>query len=138
MFGFAGNGVKFLTGPLSNRAGVAPMMAGFVALMRLATVAVVAVPTEIGLLAAAVALGVGYGGVDALLAPLVRSLFGADHLSSVYGAVTPTFGVVGRLTPLAVGARFEQYESFTIPFTLAAGVGMVGVLAFAGLARFEN
>lgn len=136
-FGVAGIGVKFITGPLSNRAGIAPVMAGFAAVMCLATVAVVAVPTEVGLLAAAVALGVGYGGVDALLAPLVRSLFGTVHLSSVFGAVTPAFGVVGGLTPYAVGAGFERFGSFVIPFVLAAGVGTVAVLAFAGLARCE-
>lgn len=111
-------------------------MAGFAAVMCLATVVVVAVPTGVGLLTAAVALGVGYGGVDALLAALVRSLFGTEHLSSVFGAVTPAFGVVGGLTPSAVGAGFERFGSFVIPFVLAAGVGTVAVLAFAGLARY--
>jgi MFS family permease len=137
-FGLAGIGVKFATGPLSDRAGIAPVMAGFVTVMCLATIAVVTVPTQGGLLAAAVTLGMGYGGVDALLAPLVRSLFGADRLSSVFGAVTPAFGVVGGLTPIAVGVGFARFGSFVLPFVLAAGVGAVAVIAFAGLAYFER
>ncbi|WP_336327267.1 hypothetical protein [Halovenus sp. HT40] len=61
-FGLAGIGIKFRTGPLSNRAGIAPVMAGFAAVMCAATVAVVALPTGVGLLAAAILLGV-VGGI---------------------------------------------------------------------------
>lgn len=137
-FGVAGIGVKFLTGSLAERAGIAPVMAGFAAVMCVATVGVVAVPTTTGLLVAATLLGVGYGGVDALLSPLLASLFGTENLSSLFGVVTPAFGVVGGIVPYAVGTAFDRFGSFEVPFLLAAAVGAIAVLAFAAIARAEG
>lgn len=122
----------------ADRAGIAPVMAGFVAVMCVATVAVVAIPTTAGLLTAAVLLGVRYGGVDALLAPLLASLFGAEDLSSMFGAVTPAFGVVGGIVPYIVGAGFDQLGSSDVPFLFAASIGTISVLAFAAIARIES
>jgi MFS family permease len=131
IFGASSVAIKLTTGPISDRAGIAPTMAGFVTVMCVSTVILVSQQTSTGLLVAAALLGAGYGGVDALLSPLIASVFGVEKLSSVFGAVTVAFALAGSIVPYAVGAGFDRLGSFEVPFLLAAvvGSGAIGALA---------
>lgn len=138
VFGGASVGIKLTTGPISTRAGIVPTMAGFAAAMSAATLSLVGVQTTGSLIAAAAVLGAGYGGFDALLSPLLATLFGVERLGTMFGTVAVAFALAGSIVPYAVGAGFDQFGSFEIPFVLAAGAGSGAVVALAVISRVAD
>jgi MFS family permease len=71
---------------------------------------------------AIVLLGAGWGGVYTLLQLLAAETFGVRDLGKILGTITvlDTFG--GGMGPFLTGLMYDAYGSYTIPFTLIAGM----------------
>ncbi|PSK88764.1 NNP family nitrate/nitrite transporter-like MFS transporter [Murinocardiopsis flavida] len=126
-------------GALSDRIGpVKVCMISFVGTALLAAVLAfkppVEVPAGISFVLIAVALGLGTGGVFALVAKLVEP----SRVGTVTGLVGAAGGLGGYFPPLVMGVVFQATGAYTIGFVLlaltAAAVAVYTARAFGGAA----
>lgn len=121
---------KFVAGGIADVIDVDRTMIGCVGLMFVATVLLVVIPTPTSILVLAAVFGFGYGGIAALMSPLVANLFGTADLGTLFGTTAIGFAVSGVFVPYLVGFGFDQFGTYSVPFLAAAGVSLLGALAF--------
>lgn len=124
---------KFAAGGIADRAGADLTMAGFVALMCLVTPVMVAFPTPTSVVVLAALFGFGYGGIAALMSPLMAELFGTADLSTLFGLTSIGFAVAGIIVPYLVGFGFDLFGTYDVPFLAAAAVGFAAAVAFLAI-----
>ena len=122
---------KFIAGGVADRVGTDVTLVGCVLLMFAATVLLVLVPTPASILVLSAAFGLGYGGVAALMSPLLANLFGTGDLSTLFGVTAIGFAISGTAVPYLVGLGFDVFGTYDVPFLAVAGVGLIGAVAFA-------
>ena len=122
---------KFIAGGVADRVGTDVTLVGCVVLMFVATVLLVLVPTPASILVLSAAFGLGYGGVAALMSPLLANLFGTGDLSTLFGVTAIGFAISGTTVPYLVGLGFDVFGTYDVPFLAVAGVGLIGAAAFA-------
>lgn len=121
---------KFVAGGIADVIDVDRTMIGCVGLMFVATVLLVVIPTPRTMLVLAAIFGFGYGGIAALMSPLVANLFGTANLGTLFGTTAIGFAVTGVFVPYFVGYGFDLFGTYSIPFLAAAAVSLLGALAF--------
>lgn len=120
---------KFVAGGIADVVGAGRTMAACVGLMCTATVLLVAVPTPVTILVLAGLFGLGYGGIAALMSPLLADLFGTADLSTLFGVTAIGFAIGGTVVPYLVGVGFDRFGTYEIPFLAAAVAGAVAIVA---------
>lgn len=83
---------------------------------------------------ALVSIGLGRGCFDANTAPITADMVGAERCSSAYGILNCAGCIVAGFTTLA-GGWLRQHVSFSVVFTAAGAVLVVGVVCLLMLAR---
>ncbi|ARS89370.1 MFS transporter [Natrarchaeobaculum aegyptiacum] len=126
---------KFTAGWAADRIGTDWMMATCVVLMCVPTLLLVAVPTPTTVLVLSAVFGFGYGGIAALMSPLVANLFGTGDLSTLFGITCIGFAVAGVSVPYAVGQGLDTFGNYEIPFVVTAAVGLLSAVLFVGVRR---
>ncbi|WP_241430880.1 MFS transporter [Natronolimnohabitans innermongolicus] len=121
---------KFTAGWAADAIGTDRMLAACTGLMCVALLAMVAVPTPATLLALSAVFGFGYGGIAALMSPLVANLFGTDDLGTLFGLTCIGFAVAGVAAPYAVGVGVDRFGSYDVPFAAAAVIGLISAAFF--------
>jgi MFS transporter, OFA family, oxalate/formate antiporter len=90
-------------------------------------------PWELG--CDAVLYGLGYGGVIALLAPVVTEILGPQKICRSLGLVTTSRGLGILLGPWAVGVMAHRTSSYALPFLMCAALALCAALLFDRLYR---
>jgi OFA family oxalate/formate antiporter-like MFS transporter len=124
---------KFVAGGIADRAGAGRTMAICVGLMCAATVLLIAIPTPTTILVLAGLFGLGYGGIAALMSPLLADLFGTADLSTLFGVTAIGFAIGGTIVPYLVGIGFDLFGTYEIPFLAAAAAGVGAIVALLGV-----
>ena len=124
---------KFAAGEIADRVGPDLTMAGFVALMCVVTPMMVAFPTPASIVVLAALFGFGYGGIAALMSPLMADLFGTADLSTLFGLTCIGFAVGGTVIPYLVGFGFDVFGTYDVPFLIAAVLGFAAAGAFLAI-----
>lgn len=122
---------KFIAGAVADRIGMDITMVICVGLMFIATVLLVLVPTPVSIIILAAIFGLGYGGIAALMSPLVANLFGTADLSALFGVTSIGFAITGVTVPYFVGTMFDLIGTYEIPFLIVALFGLISAIAFA-------
>ena len=86
-----------------------------------------AFPAYAGLLAFAVALGVGYGGWVALSPSVVADLFGAQGMGGTVGFLYTSAGVGALFGPLIAGLIVDRSGSYTVAVAAALVLGLLAI-----------
>lgn len=128
---------KFVAGPIADRVGTARTIAGCAGLMGATTILLAAFHVPLSIPALALAFGLGYGGISALLSPLIADLFGTLDLSALFGVSSIGFAVAGSTVPYLVGFGFDATGTYIPSFVIAGALGMSagGLLLVAARGR---
>ncbi len=122
-----GLAAKVGSGLLADRFGRKPIFVGTLALM-CAGAWLVPNVGENGVWSALLLFGLGWGGLYTLLQLLAADCFGVRHLGKILGTITvlDTFG--GGLGPFITGLLYDRFGSYSVPFTIVAGLVTVALL----------
>ncbi len=85
----------------------------------------------------AVSFGVFYGGIVSLLPPICMDLFGGRAVSSAIGVLYSAAAVGNLAGPVAAGAAFDQWGSYTPVFVACAITSTIGLWGGWRLLRCE-
>lgn len=122
-----GLAAKVGSGILADRLGRKPI---FVATLVLMCAGAWFIPNagEGGIWLALLFFGLGWGGLYTLLQLLAADYFGVRHLGKILGTITvlDTFG--GGLGPFVTGVLYDRTGSYTLPFTIIAGLVTLALL----------
>jgi len=100
--------------------GIAIMVASAFALLALGTN-----PSRWGAYAYAVLLGVGYSATASLIPAMVSDRFSGRHFGAIVGAGLIGSAAGSAVGPLLAGTLYDATGSYTAPFLIAAGCGVV-------------
>jgi len=101
-------------------AGIAIMSASALVLLALG-----AAPTALGAYGYAVLLGVGYSATASLIPAMVSDRFSGAHFGAIVGVGLMGSAAGSALGPLIAGRLYDVTGSYTLPFLIAAGCGVV-------------
>ncbi|GAB2545450.1 MFS transporter [Nocardia heshunensis] len=135
-FAIAGVLARPIGGILSDKVGpIRVLIAAFAGAAVLAMVLAIEPPAELAagsaLVAMAFCLGLGTGGVFALVAELVAP----ERVGTVTGLVGAAGGLGGYFPPLVMGFAYGQTDSYTIGYLLLAGTAAAALLYTVALRR---
>ena len=85
----------------------------------------------------AVSFGLFYGGIVSLLPPICMDLFGGRAVSAVIGVLYSAAAVGNLAGPVAAGAAFDRFGSYTPVFAACAVSSLIGVWAGWRLLRSD-
>lgn len=118
---------RFGLGGFSDRIGRREMLTGVYAAMAVLFVGWLTFENAIALGAFALLYGVSYGGFVGTCPPLATDYFGPKAISGVIGVLYTAAGVGYLIGPLAAGAAYDLYQSYTFP--IAAGAAALAAAA---------
>ena len=75
----------------------------------------------------ATCFGIGYGACIPQSTVMSAQFFGIEHMSTVAGALSQANMIGGIVGPLMAGILFDTTGSYTIPFLIAASLGILGL-----------
>ena len=101
-------------------AGIAIMSASALVLLALG-----AAPTALGAYGYAVLLGVGYSATASLIPAMVSDRFSGAHFGAIVGVGLMGSAAGSALGPLIAGRLYDVTGSYTLPFLIATGCGVV-------------
>ena len=101
-------------------AGIAIMSASALVLLALG-----AAPTALGAYGYAVLLGVGYSATASLIPAMVSDRFSGAHFGAIVGVGLMGSAAGSALGPLIAGRLYDLTGSYTLPFLIATGCGVV-------------
>jgi MFS family permease len=104
--------------------GIAIMVASAFVLLSLGTN-----PSPLGAYGYAILLGAGYSVTAALTPAMVSDRFSGRHFGAIVGIGLMGAAVGSALGPWVAGTLYDATGSYTIPFLIAAGCGVVAGLA---------
>lgn len=119
-------GGKLLAGPLADQTGTAVTIAGCAGIMGLATVLLSVLHVPAWILGLALVFGLGYGGISALLSPIIADLFGTLDLNALFGVSSIAFAFTGSMVPYLVGLTFDTTGTFLPAFVVGGALGVCG------------
>jgi MFS family permease len=105
-------------------AGIAIMSAAALVLLALG-----AAPTRWGAYGYAVLLGLGYSVTASLIPAMVSDRFSGAHFGAIVGVGLMGSAAGSALGPLLAGLLYDVTGSYTLPFLIAAGCGVVAGVA---------
>lgn len=126
---------KNLAGPASDRFGMALLVAACSGLMGVTTGLLSVAPSSLAVVGLAVLFGVGYGGVGALVAPLIADLFGTGNLYSLFGLTSIAFAIGGSVVPYLAGVGRDTFGTFVPVFAVGGVAGLLAAALFVVSAR---
>lgn len=121
---------RFLFGTVADWGGRAATVVGLVFAIAVSLLVVMVAAQPAVLLAAAGCFGLLYGGVAALLTPLVVDFYGSARVSTLYGISTISFALAALAGPALAAMTFEEtggYAPFlavSALFVLGGGIGV--------------
>ena len=101
-------------------AGIAIMSVSALVLLALG-----AAPTALGAYGYAVLLGVGYSATASLIPAMVSDRFSGAHFGAIVGVGLMGSAAGSALGPLIAGRLYDVTGSYTLPFLIATGCGVV-------------
>jgi MFS family permease len=136
--GVIGIVARLAFGPLSDRFGPVRTFVVGASLMAVAPLCLPFADSSMAVYLAAGIFGAGYGGVDALLSPLIADLFGSSITYASFGLMSLTFAVSGLVFPPLAGYTHDVAGSYTPVFVLVGVLGIVGIyLGYVVLDHFD-
>lgn len=85
-----------------------------------------------------VLFGIGYGGIGALMSPLIADLFGTANINAVFGSVTTAFAVSGLATPYLAGLTYDWVHTYTPVFWATGLLALLGTVLVASSALLQG
>tara|TARA_Y100001934_G_C12384615_1_gene794759 strand:- start:1427 stop:2587 length:1161 start_codon:yes stop_codon:yes gene_type:complete len=82
-------------------------------------------------------IGACWGGCAASYPVTVSSFYSLSDLPRVYGRICIAFGVGGLIGPLAAGALFDNYNSYSTVTIIAAGLGFLAAITHLSLPKIK-
>ena len=76
----------------------------------------------------AVIFGLGYGGVAALMSPVLAELFGLREHGIILGVAVFAFAAGGTIGPVMMGRIFDISSSYQTAFIVLATIAVTGVI----------
>jgi MFS transporter, OFA family, oxalate/formate antiporter len=119
---------RLTMGPISDRIGRKPALVFGTAAQAVAFLAYAKVASVQGLAAATVAFGYSYGAVSTLFPAAVADFFGRSAAGAIVGFLFMSAGSMAAWGPLAAGAIYDAYGSYSPAFQLSAGCNLVAAL----------
>jgi MFS family permease len=129
IMGVANVGGKFLGGYVADRFHSVSVFAVSAAVAGSGLLMMSSCPSEPTLIAFSVVLGLGMGGVGALLSITLADFFGTANISALYGLTGLAYIVSGSVTPYLVGFSFDRLETFVPAFGIAGAIGVFAAVA---------
>ncbi len=112
---------KVLSGFLSDRFGTKPVLLVTLSIMAVGAVMLIST-NEFTFWPALTLFGLGWGGLYTLLQVLAGDLFGVQDLGKILGTITILDSFGGGMGPFLTGVMFDNFQSYTIPFAVIAGL----------------
>jgi len=121
---------KFLVGPLADRVGTLRALSMCAVSTGVGGLAMSQVDAVGPFLAVTAFMGVGYGGIGALLSPAVAEMFGTLDVNALFGLVSLSLAITGSVVPYVAGVGFDAFGTFGPSFLVG------GVTAWTAVALF--
>jgi MFS family permease len=83
-------------------------------------------------------LGLGYGDCVASESPIVAAVFGLRSHGLIFGFLANAFSIGAAVGPFAAGYIFDVTGSYQLAFSLAAGIGILGLAVTLVLPQLKN
>lgn len=135
LFGAGNCAGRIAMGLLSDRIGGARAFRLSMLIAAIAMSGFALAEGSVGLLAAAFAVGFGFGGALPQITTIAVELFGTAAIGALMGAVLALVGLVGAGGPLASGLIYDAVQSYTPAFHLGAAVFLLSLVMSYGLRR---
>jgi MFS family permease len=131
---------RFALGGLADRLGRRPALLAMFVGMALALVVWAMSTTFWALAMFALAYGVFYGALVALLPALVMDEFGGRNVSGIIGVLYTSVAFGTLIGPSAAGFAFDLAHSYTLPILVAAGANLIAaaIIAVSASASVAN
>lgn len=133
LFGAGNCAGRIAMGMLCDRIGGAPAYRLSMLIAAVAMSGFALVEGPMGLLAAAFAIGIGFGGALPLITTIAVELFGTAAIGVLMGAVLALVGLIGAGGPLAGGMIYDAVQTYAPAFHLGAAVFLLSLLMSYGL-----
>jgi len=85
-----------------------------------------------------VLLGIGYGGVNALLPSLGREYFGRTNFGSIYGLMEGIGAIGAIIGPTLAGWAYDNWGSYQTIWLLLAGLAIVAIILIFTITPIRN
>ena len=131
-------GGKSIGGTVSDRIGRPVTFASSGLFMGGGIVLLLSMPESLGVLAAAVIFGFGWGIQIGLLAPLIADLFGTLSINALLGLVLGSAAISGSLGPYIAGLAFDHFGTYRPVFLGAAVIAVIGGACGLAAAHLES
>ncbi len=118
---------RFAIGALADRVGLVRTLVLMQVLMIASYLLWWGAPGYTLLAVFAVGFGLFQGGIVSLLPPICMDLFGGRAVSAVMGVLYSAAAVGNLAGPVAAGAAFDRYGSYTPVFVACAAASLIGV-----------
>lgn len=105
------------------------------AMMACAFLGLIALPQSWELGCATVLYGIGYGGANGLLGPIVAEIAGVEDIFRSVGAIATSRGLGILVGPWGIGVVEFDLGCYKIPFLICAGIAGMASVIFAALHR---
>lgn len=139
VLGLTNAGGKLLVGYAIDRTRTATVIAVCSLVMSLAMVVVVLRPRPPAIWPPIVVFGLAYGGLGALITPMIGELTDSRNLNSLYGIVSIAVAVAGAAGPYLAGLSYDTYGTFVPAFLGLTGFGFAAAVTVLLADRFgEN
>ena len=129
---------KLIGGTVSDRVGRPVTFASSGLFMGGGIALLLGVSELLGVLAAAVIFGFGWGIQIGLLAPLIADLFGTLSINALLGLVLGSAAISGSLGPYIAGLTFDHFGTYRPAFLGAAAIAVIGGACGLAAARLES
>ena len=129
---------KLVGGRASDRIGRPVTYASAGLFMAIGLALLLGVSGRVGILAAAVVFGVGWGINIGLMAPTVADLFGTLDINALVGLVLGTVAVSGSIVPYLTGFAFDLFGTYRPAFLVAMVVSLIGSGLVMTAVRLES
>lgn len=129
---------KFLIGPLADRVGSAQALAVCAVCTGTSAFSATVVASPRALLVVAALMGIGFGGVGALIATVIAELFGTLNINALFGLVSLSFAITGSLAPYTAAYLYDALGSFVPAFVGGGALSGVAVGVFVSVAYLSD
>lgn len=133
IIGVTGIIARLLTGHLSERVGMKPVLVVSFVFMPLAFLSLLATRDVYMFYLFAFLFAIGYGAFEILQSPIVAELFGITSLGAIFGIALSISSVGVILGPVVAGRIFDITGSYQIAFLICAAMALFSLFASLSL-----
>ncbi|GGJ16930.1 MFS transporter [Halobellus salinus] len=129
---------KFVSGFLADRLDTTLVLAASTIAMGILTVPIALVHEPTVVLAGSLAFGLGFGGLGALMTPVMIEMFGSQNLNGLFGVASISTAFAGALGPYLANVTFDAFGTYIPAFLVMSLISILSMGLFVLARRLSD